>query len=198
MLQLWSLYTQATGNCGCFVQARHEDADQPGSARGYPDQPGSARGYPRDAHHPDPRRRDYNARFQPQRSYHQYNPRDEPHWRAPSRNPPSTQEPREPEPREGFRRVEEGPRPSDPQDIPPNRGVSRQPEVFHSGSLGTDTDRSVPEGLARSPGNLSPGEWLRSMLDWCKCSGTLHSKQLMLSAVTLSRDLVQVQAFRCE
>ena len=149
------------------AQGRHDDADQPGSARGYSDQPGSARGYPRDAHHPDSRRRDYNARFHPQR-YNQYNPRDEPHWRAPNRTPPSTLEPREPEPREGFRRGEGGPQPSDPQDIPSHRGAARQPEVFHSGSLGTDTDRSVPEGLARSPGNLSPGEstW-QSTSVWC-------------------------------
>ena len=139
------------------AQGRHEDADQPGSARGYPDQPGSARGYPRDAHHPDSRRRDYNARFHPQR-YNQYNPRDEPHWRAPNRNPPPTLEPHDPEPREGFRTGEGGPQPSDPQDIPSHRALSRQPEALNSGSLGTDTDRSMPEGLARSPGNLSPGE----------------------------------------
>ena len=160
------------------AQGRHEDADQPGSARGYPDQPGSARGYPRDAHHPDSRRRDYNARFHPQR-YNQYNPRDEPHWRAPNRNPPSTLNPREPEPREGFRRGEAGPQPSDPQDIPSNRGPARQLEVFHSGSVGTDTDRSVPEGLARSPGNLSPGErsWQHVSV-WCKQIPFFHSLQV--------------------
>ncbi|KAL3135108.1 hypothetical protein ABBQ32_008051 [Trebouxia sp. C0010 RCD-2024] len=143
-------------------RARLEDGDQPGSARGYPDQPGSGRGYTRDAGHPDPRRRDYNPRFNPQRSSHSnhFNPRDEPHWRSNSRGAPPSLEPHESEPREGSRRGE-GLSPSDPQDIPPSRGLPRQPDGFHSGSLGTDTDRSVHEGLSRSPGNLSPGEHAR-------------------------------------
>ena len=120
------------------------------------DQLGSGQAYPRDVQLADHRRRDFNPRSQGLRGGYpnqRDSIRDEPHWRAPSRQPP-TYDPRGPNPREDFRRAE-GPRSSDPQDIPRPAGAPRHLEGHPRGSLDTEGDRAIAEAM--SPGNLSPG-----------------------------------------